>query len=1429
MTLTGTPHLRHVFLLVSSALALLIGLAPAARANSGGPNDAGYEWRDNIAPDNCPFVDDARDLSEELTFRDGPFILNYVGPIDLGFQFPYYGQVVSNIWINQSGLIFFDEPPNMGFDAAGTLGSPTDPNGMIAAHWANHAHLLTSGSYQSFGPGGFKLRYEAIAEPCPDTIEFELYLFPTGQIRIEYLDSPGAGCPGPTIGIENFDGGLELVLMNQGGASPGFSFGVNNYSVCIERNSLLEFVGCDGAVDIGCGDSYDGTTPMDLPFNVERYGCTTSLFSGNEVLHRLTVDELSDVTVDLTGAGGLAVFLLATCNEFVCIDGGTASAFGPALAPGEYHVVVDGPLGGNQDYTLDVTCTPLASPLACGESVGGVLGGFSRIDGHRCVAGDFPGPEAYYVVDVAEGQNLLAELTASPGQAVAIYPADVPLRSENCLTGGTDSAVLFAPDPGRYLVVVDGANVGPFGLQVFCDPLLDCVGATEVSCAQTFSGNTFAGTSAVSLYSCTDEQLDGNEVVYRFFNPVEQTINARFLFSQPGQRLLLATACSEGECLLIGDTAVSCSNFPPGEYFLIVDGLAGANGAFDVAIDCNQFLTGIDLQLTSIDASGLTGSCEDFDVDGMAQVVVSNLGTVDITTDFEVIVFQDDPMAPNGAWDPATDTELGRTTFNATPAMPFPAGQSRFVDVPSMGTLVFRDNVIYAVVDPDGVSGADLEPLNNVFDTGRSCDFRPPIDEFTPAVEWHFDTPVTQPTYVEVDTTPVVGDVNADGWPDIAAVFGIEQFDSGFVRLLDGRDGAEHWISNDIFTEVYSSSNIAIAELDGDPGLEVVGHSNLNTRSLVVIDDDGRLVGNTAAFSAAIPVINLGGGAPSIGDIDADGQPEIVFGNNAFNTGPGLGTVFWVPDPAGVNIGANNAGGETRDGALSVMVDVDNDGELEVVAGPTAYKWDGAGNGDILWTQDLAMDGYPAIGNFDQDEEPEVVIVAEGRVYLLEGDTGDLIWQANLPVGGGGCTIFGPVAGGPPTVADFDGDCQSEVGVAGADQYAVLETNGDVRWRSPIDDCSSNRTASSVFDFDGDGAAEVAFLDETAFRVFDGTTGFEIVALPAASHTWLEMIAVADVDADNNAEIVVPLNPCFPTNPNCDGLRQSLTGIQVIGDADDNWVNTRRIWNQHTYHINNVNDDGTVPTRERDSWLDHNTYRDQIGTAIFSASDLTLSITSLEIEAIGECEREVVITARVGNGGGVSVGRMTEASVYLQEGATLTWLETAPIRDLQPGEFEDVVIRVPPPRFGDLDILVCADDDATGMFTGAVNECREDNNCCVATVTNDDGGGGGGAAPPRVGNALRPAVVSHDPLQIEEWVEFVWDLDEGAPRMMGDEYRLKRSEDPSRVNLTITPMGHVDTFFRDDPPPVAVRPHVYFYKVFAANSCGIEEDQEVGP
>jgi PKD repeat protein len=126
-----------------------------------------------------------------------------------------------------------------------------------------------------------------------------------------------------------------------------------------------------------------------------------------------------------------------------------------------------------------------------------------------------------------------------------------------------------------------------------------------------------------------------------------------------------------------------------------------------------------------------------------------------------------------------------------------------------------------------------------------------------------------------------------------------------------------------------------------------------------------------------------------------------------------------------------------------------------------------------------------------------------------------------------------------------------------------------IKWSAATSDRSSSVTGSSVFDFDGDGSAEVVYADEYFLCIYRGTDDQVLFETPVGSRTRLELPVIADVDNDNNAEIVVAANNDLFHGP--------YHGILVFCDANDTWVNTRKIWNQHAYNVTNVNDDGTIP------------------------------------------------------------------------------------------------------------------------------------------------------------------------------------------------------------------------------------------------------------
>jgi hypothetical protein len=238
--------------------------------------------------------------------------------------------------------------------------------------------------------------------------------------------------------------------------------------------------------------------------------------------------------------------------------------------------------------------------------------------------------------------------------------------------------------------------------------------------------------------------------------------------------------------------------------------------------------------------------------------------------------------------------------------------------------------------------------------------------------------------------------------------------------------------------------------------------------------------------------------------------------------------------------------------------------------------------------QQVPCDGFTATGNFDADDQGEVVIVRGGTIYMLNHDGTELM------VGGAPVRIDIPKddctrnEGGPPTVADFDGDGRAEIGVAAADFYVVADL-----------DCLGTPTPAGCSDpgikLEGRQLRLQLARDRLVgvrlrrrrqgrgglrrranFRIFDGTTGEVRESIPNNSRTRLEMPIVVDVDNDGNAEVLFVENSTATS-----GARQ---GLRVIGDATDSWAATRRVWNQHAYHVTNVSELGAIPAHEPANW-----------------------------------------------------------------------------------------------------------------------------------------------------------------------------------------------------------------------------------------------------
>ena len=362
--------------------------------------------------------------------------------------------------------------------------------------------------------------------------------------------------------------------------------------------------------------------------------------------------------------------------------------------------------------------------------------------------------------------------------------------------------------------------------------------------------------------------------------------------------------------------------------------------------------------------------------------------------------------------------------------------------------------------------------------------------------------------------------------------------------------------------------------------------------------------------------------------------------------------------------------------------------ELQAIFNPYERKFSG---------DNQSPGGFSSFGNFNNDPFPEVVINGGSFVTLVD-HLGNQIWHVNRGIGG------------PATISDFDGDGIPEVAAIGNDFITVVDQDGTQLWRKTIAERSSGFTGLSVFDFENDGSTEVVYADEEYLRVYRGRDGKVLFQVANPSGTFIESPVIADVDNDGRAEIIVGRNQLGGFGGRTGTFS---SGIYVYGDALDQWVGTRRIWNQHGYYITNVNEDGTIPQNEIPNWQVFNNFRqnqlfpDEGTAGPHGAPDVTASLIQPDI---GLCPASATVTARIGNGGGDVVPAGIPINFFdgdPQAGAPLI-KQVLTSHDLIPGAYEDVAALYDNPPPGRHLLTVVADDTEGAAVVESENLLRLD-------------------------------------------------------------------------------------------------------------------------
>ncbi|MGC3945184.1 MAG: gliding motility-associated C-terminal domain-containing protein [Chryseolinea sp.] len=398
-----------------------------------------------------------------------------------------------------------------------------------------------------------------------------------------------------------------------------------------------------------------------------------------------------------------------------------------------------------------------------------------------------------------------------------------------------------------------------------------------------------------------------------------------------------------------------------------------------------------------------------------------------------------------------------------------------------------------------------------------------------------------------------------------------------------------------LYAPVYLGTNrpgtFGIADMDGDGKAEVYLRDRIfaaETGALLA-SEGGKLMSDTNLWDSDVTAAPV---AVDIKSAGTDGSKlELVVGSK----------IYKIPTLTARNPAAPAALSLWKD-MNSISFDANKDGTpdqyfVKLMNDPVEYGMDTHSSTSVA---DIDKDGY-------QD------VIVTGAVNSSVGRTAVFYWnvqkgtvsafltQTSADIGIASTNnpdytnyLNGWIWGtGRVNIGDANGDGKLDLSfIAGNQLYCVTtdapSTNIVALWTSPrtINDSRSGVLTVTIYDFDNDGKPEMVYRDSQELVIIDGTTGQnKLWSAVCQSHTYTEGPVIADANGDGATDICVPCNRNNSFNINADIQQQALGEVRMFFSNGNEWLPTRRVWNQPGYFVVNINDNLTLPFPQLDGSL----------------------------------------------------------------------------------------------------------------------------------------------------------------------------------------------------------------------------------------------------
>ena len=344
--------------------------------------------------------------------------------------------------------------------------------------------------------------------------------------------------------------------------------------------------------------------------------------------------------------------------------------------------------------------------------------------------------------------------------------------------------------------------------------------------------------------------------------------------------------------------------------------------------------------------------------------------------------------------------------------------------------------------------------------------------------------------------------------------------------------------------------------MDSDPELEIVYNTGYNVNALNL---NGTQVSGWPKTVSSYALE----GSPAFGDIDGDGQGEIVVTNHGATSG---GYIYaFKKNGTPVTGFPINHGYSTR---TPVLADLNGDNVLEIIVNKRIYPlgevWVYKGDATTYpgWPKPISHvpASSSAVGDINGDGSPEIVSEAYNALYVWKAN-GDSLPGFPFVMPNGDVNSYSS-----PVLVDVNGDNKREIifgthSLSGGGYVYILKYDGTVypNWPKSVSYWIYGPPAVGYIDSDnildvavGDQIMSANPTDMVYAWNINGTilSGFPIGPLNAVNN----QIILADLDNDNNTELMFDDNTQLAGKGkyfiyNHDGTPSSLGPIEVMGTS----------------------------------------------------------------------------------------------------------------------------------------------------------------------------------------------------------------------------------------------------------------------------------------